>query len=621
DPLEVAVHAACRAELERGNGGDILVFLPGQREIERCHERLSGSLEGVALHRLYGAMPHAAQQAALAPDPQGRRKIILSSAIAETSLTIDGVDTVIDSGLARLPVFEPSTGLTRLQTVRASKASITQRAGRAGRLRPGRAVRLWREQQTKALPTHTSPEIANADLSALLLNLVEWGVRDPTQLRWLDTPPAPAIAEARALLIDLGALRDDGTPTPHGRVMGTLPLDPRLAHMVVIAGEASAANAERAALLALLVQDHGAGGRAIDISQRAQRAGGQLVKQAKRIVASLTCGTSDEVLSDGILLAHAYRDRIARKSGPVPNSDAMRYKLSNGRAAQLDGTDRLIGEEWLVVVDMIGEAGSARIVSAAELSRAGIVETFATFIKETVDTAFDTTTGTLTASRTTRLGQLDLDRPKPVPVQPQHALPAMLKAVRDNGMEQLPWREADRILRNRLALLARHQSDSWPSMDDAALIEDLEEWLAPFLEGVTSLSVLSTGKLSDALMLRAGHPSAVLLDRLVPSHFDAPSGSRVPIVYGLERATLSIRPQELFGLDRHPTILDGALLIDLELLSPAGRPIQLTQDLPGFWRGSWRDVRADLRGRYPKHPWPEDPLTEPPTRRVKPRKR
>ena len=617
--LEDAVLDACRAELQQ-NGADVLVFLPGQREIERCYERLSDQLSGVALHRLYGAVPNAAQQSALAPDPNGRRKIILSSAIAETSLTIDGVDTVIDSGLARLPVFEPTTGMTRLQTVRASVASITQRAGRAGRLRPGRAVRLWREQQTKALPHHTPPEITNADLSALLLDLAEWGVNDPSQLQWLDTPPAPAIAEARALLINLGALRDDGSLTPHGRAMGKLPLDPRLAHMVVTAANLGGRNGARAALLALLMQDHGAGGKAVDISQRARRASGQLVKQAQRIVASLEAGLSDEVQSDGLLLAHAYRDRIARRSGPVPNSDAVRFKLANGRAAQLAGTEQLAGEEWLVVMDMIGAAGSARIVSAAELSRAEILEAFSEHVEETTQTVFDASTGTLTATRATRLGQLDLERPKTVAVRPEDALPAMLQAVRENGLEQLPWRDADHTLRHRFALLAQHQPDVWPAMDDDALVAALDDWLAPFLDGETSLSALADGKLTDALILHAGHPPAAVLDKLVPTHFDAPSGSRVPLVYAPNGALLAIRPQELFGLDTHPSILEGALPLDLELLSPAGRPIQLTRDLPGFWRGSWRDVRADLRGRYPKHPWPEDPLTEPPTRRVKPRK-
>lgn len=616
--LEDAVLRACRAELQQ-DGADMLVFLPGQREIEKCFEKLSG-LSGVALHRLYGAIPQAAQQAALAPDPQGRRKIILSSAIAETSLTIDGVDTVIDCGLARLPVFEPSTGLTRLQTVRASLASITQRAGRAGRLRPGRAVRLWREQQTKALPAHTPPEITNADLSSLLLDLAEWGVTDPAQLSWLDMPPGPAIAEAQGLLVNLGALREDRTLTAHGRAMGTFPLDPRLSHMVVTAARSGKSNAERAALLALLIQDHAAGGRAIDISTRARKAGGQLVKQAQRMVSTLETGTTDDAQSDGLLLAHAYRDRIARRSGSVPNSDAVRFKLANGRAAQLAGTDRLAGEEWLVVIDMIGAAGSARITSAADLSKMEIIDTFSDQIQETVETIFDAATGSLTATRATRLGSLVLDKPKPVAVQPADALPAMLQAVRDNGLEQLPWRDADTRLRYRLSLLATHQPDQYPAMDEAALLDALDNWLSPFLDGETSLTAMADGKLSDALMLRAGHPPIVELDRLVPTHFDAPSGSRIALIYGSAGAALAIRPQELFGLDRHPAILDGAVPLDLELLSPAGRPIQLTRDLPGFWRGSWRDVRADLRGRYPKHPWPEDPLSEPPTRRVKPRK-
>lgn len=625
--IEAAVTGAVLDELATSESGDILVFLPGQGEIERTFSRLKERLpDSVDLHRLYGAVSHQAQDEALRKAAEGRRKVVLSSAIAETSLTINGVMTVIDSGLSRQPVFEPATGLARLQTVRASQASVTQRAGRAGRLAPGRAVRLWHEGQTAALPKSNPPEILNADLAPLMLDLADWGVTDPTSLRWLDPPQIPAIAEARRLLQDLGALDGTGSLTTHGRAMHATPLPPRIAHMVQKAKEHSQASALRASLLALLLQERGVGGASTDLQQRRdtcerskQPREKRLLRMAGRIAGAEGGGRKEDALSDGTLLAHGFADRVAKRAGTSAQGN-IRYRLANGRGAELDAADALAREDWLVVVDMTGRAGAARILSAASISKNDILDTLGDHISNQITSQFDIATGGLKAQKHVRLGSIDLIKPEPIAIDDASALAAMLSAVREHGIGFLPWRDKDIALRNRLMLLHQIVGKPWPDLSDEALIGSLDEWLAPFLNGKRSFEALTTGALSDALMMMAGHPSKGELDRLVPTHFTTPAGSNVPLTYADKTATLSVRPQELFSLDVHPTILDGCLPLSVELISPAGRPIQLTQDLPGFWRGSWADVRADLRGRYPKHPWPEDPMTTEPTRRAKPRK-
>ncbi|MEP0940899.1 MAG: ATP-dependent helicase HrpB [Rhizobiaceae bacterium] len=647
-PVETAMAEAIRDEIAGPKTGSILAFLPGQREIERTAQLLEGRLPAaVDLHKLYGALPQAQQDAAIAPLPVGVRKVVLSSAIAETSLTIEGITSVIDSGLARQPVFEPATGLTRLQTVRASQASVTQRAGRAGRLGPGRAIRLWRAEQTAALPIRTLPEILNVDLAPLLLALADWGVSDPHQLSWLDAPPDPALAEARKLLQQLGALSPEGQLTSHGKVMSKLALPPRFAHMVLAAAQVSRTDAERAAQLALLVQERGVGGSSIDLDERLQRLCQARDKRSRKIMklSTLLAGsrtkqavTSSDgtgqspAQSSGLLLAHGLPDRIAQRRGAGP-AGTVRFRLANGRGAEIDASERLASEDFLVVVDMVGRAGAARILSAAAFPKQELVSEFDAQIETHIETTFDRQTGTLTATKSSKLGALSLNKPTPMKINADNALPALLSAVADHGLDILPWRSSDAELRQRLALLNHHMgpvgvqnSDSsgaqqvWPDVSDAVLLSRLDEWLAPFLAGAVSLAGLNDGSLSNGLMLLAGHPPAALMEQLVPSHFATPSGSRVRLAYKDNKVVLSVRPQELFGLDRHPAILDGRLPMEIELVSPAGRPIQITRDLPGFWRGSWRDVRADLRGRYPKHPWPEDPLTAQPTARAKPRK-
>lgn len=604
--------------------GNILAFLPGQREIERTADLVAPKLpDGVELHRLYGAISQKEQAAAIAPSKDGIRKIVLSSAIAETSLTIDGVHTVVDSGLARLPVFEPATGLTRLQTVRASKAAIDQRAGRAGRLGPGRAIRMWREQQTAALPAYAPPEITNADLSALVLDLADWGVSDPSTLLWLDAPPAPALNEANTLLENLGAFTN-GNLTAHGRAIHKLPLPPRLAHMVVKA--ASLGNGLKAANLALVLQERGVGGRNVDLDERyrnLRRASDprskKIIAQARKIVKPLD-GKTVEELSSGVLLSFAYSDRIAQRGGKTPHGN-LRYRLANGRGAELEADHRLATLEFIVVADMIGKAGAARILSAAEISKSEIEDYFGDQISTKTSTVFDKKSGSLNSHRASKLGALLLSKPQRVEGNAQSTLQALLDAVQKYGLELLPWSKSDTNLRNKLAFLHLHLPDQWPSMDDAILLAKLDEWVAPFLMDCSSFKAMPNGALSDGLMMLAGMGREREIAQLIPSHFTVPSGSSIPIRYEKDKSVLAVRPQELFGLALHPTIMNGTVPLELELLSPAGRPIQITLDLPGFWQGSWKGVRADLRGRYPKHPWPEDPLSEPPTKRIKPRKK
>ena len=637
--IENAVAEQVMNELQHGPDGaavgGILVFLPGQREIERTAELLESRLSAdLPVHRLYGALPQRLQDLAIEKPGPGQRKLVLASAIAETSLTIEGITTVIDSGLARQPVFEPATGLTRLQTVRASQDSITQRTGRAGRLGPGRSIRLWRAEQTAALPSHAPPEILNADLSAMLLNLAEWGVSDSAQLNWLDPPPLPALQEAQTLLQELKAVSADGKITTHGRAIAGLALPPRYAHMVLSAAEHSRQWAYHAAIMSLLLQERGVGGPHVDLEERLQNAlrskGGRaanVLKLAQSIArrAVSFVGLPDDVadsgpaLSCGMVLAFGFPDRVAQRTSTT-SGGTVRFRLANGRGAELDATESLSNSGFIVVIDMAGRAGAARILSAAAIEKAQLLEQFGDRIEVTHQSELNLNSGQIESHESKKLGALVLAKPKPVKLPPLEIEAALLAGIAKHGTGILPWRDEDQQLRNRLALLHQEDADNWPDVSDAALLECLDQWLTPFMSEHAALAKLNRGQLSDGLLLLAGHPSKGVLDALVPTHFDAPSGTRIRLEYEAERVRLAVRPQELFGMDQHPTILDGQVSVEVELLSPAGRPIQITRDLPGFWRGSWRDVRADLRGRYPKHPWPEDPLNAAPTRRVKPRK-
>ncbi len=620
--------AAAIREALAAEAGSVLAFLPGRAEIERTAERLEGRLPDTTdIVPLHGSLEGGAQDAAIRPAPAGRRKVVLATAIAETSITIDGVRVVIDSGLARLPVFEPATGLTRLVTTRASQASVDQRAGRAGRTEPGVAIRLWRSEQTMALPAFAPPEILQADMSSLLLDCAAFGVSDPRGLAFLDSPPEPALAEARALLERLGALDDGGRLTATGRAMRRLALPVRLAAMVLGGARHGKTAARHAAELAMLITERGLGGNDVDLETRHERlrhGKGRREAQAQKMAASLAdracravaAEEPDAAVSAAALLALAWPDRIAMQRG-----GAGRFVLANGRGGVLDPVERLAASPFLVVAEMQGVAANARILSAIAMDETEMRAIAGGRIETTEDASFDPTTGALKARRVERLDALTLSS-KPVPApKGADAARLLLHAIRNAGIAILPWGKEASALRARLAWLHDALGDPWPAMDDAALGAALEDWLGPYLADAGSLAGLSDDRLRQALLTRIPWDLQRDIKRLAPSHFDAPSGSHVPIRYDPDGPVLAIRVQELFGLDRHPAIGDGHVPLTLELLSPAHRPIQTTRDLPGFWAGSWADVRADMRGRYPKHEWPEDPANAAPTNRAKPRRR
>nr|WP_222858202.1 ATP-dependent helicase HrpB [Rhizobium cauense] len=599
--------------------GSILAFLPGQAEIARTAERLEGRFDRHTLIApLYGNLTQKEQDAAIRPAEPGTRKIVLATSIAETSITIDGVRIVIDSGLQRLPVFEASTGITRLETVRVSRASADQRAGRAGRTEPGIAVRLWHQGQTTALPAFTPPQILSSDLSGLVLDLAHWGVQDTRSLAFVDQPPETTLSEARALLLQLGALKD-GALTARGKTMRDLALPPRLAAMVVSAGETG--HARDAAALAVMLTEQGLGGPSIDLdermrrfrSERGDRAEGSR-QLATRLAKGLDITKATEPSHAGRLLLHAFPDRIALQRGA-----RGRFLMANGRGAELPETERLVGSQMLVIADLTGRAAQARILAAAEVSRADIDEELPGAISTADQTFFDKPSRQVRARRATRLGAIIFEE-TPLPRPSGEAVSrALADGVREVGLEQLPFSKEATQLRERISFLHRSIGDPWPDVSDGALLARLEEWFAPYQSDARGISDISASGLSNGLMALIPHELQRDLSRLAPTHFEAPTGQRHPIQYDGEEPTLTIRVQELFGLRQHPTIGGGRLPLLLELTSPAHRPIQTTRDLPGFWAGSWKDVRADMRGRYPKHPWPERPEEATATTRAKPR--
>ncbi|QPC86273.1 ATP-dependent helicase HrpB [Mesorhizobium sp. NBSH29] len=618
-PVEDAMAAAIRAVLAT-EPGSVLAFLPGQREIERTAERLEGRLGAdTDLVRLYGMMDGKAQDAAIKPAPQGRRKVVLATAIAETSITIDGVRVVIDCGLSRLPKFEPATGLTRLETVRVSRAAADQRAGRAGRTQSGIAIRLWRAEQTAALPPFSPPEILEADLSGMVLDCAAFGLSDPTALSFLDLPPSAALAEARALLLALGALDEDARLTEGGAAMRRLALPVRLAHMVAEA--AKTGNAKTAAELAVLLTERGLGGDGADLERRWQRfatdrspRAASARQLASRLAKSVASATAGEPASIGALLLHAWPDRVAKARG-----ERGRFVLANGRGAMVDAADSLAGAAFLVVADLQGKAQQARIASAAVVEEDVVRTLLADRIARRTETLFDAAKGVVRVRELERLGAIQLtERMLPAP-KGAEADCAVLEAVKAHGIQILPWGKEGETLLRRLTWLHQALGAPWPNVSNEALTDALEDWLAPFLTGQVNLARIDPSVLRDGLMALVPHDLQRRLGKLAPTHFDVPSGSHVPIRYDEEWPVLAVRVQELFGMDRHPSIADGKVALTLELLSPAHRPIQTTRDLPGFWRGSWADVRADMRGRYPRHVWPENPLEAQATSRAKPR--
>ncbi|HWA01531.1 MAG TPA: ATP-dependent helicase HrpB [Caulobacterales bacterium] len=614
--LEKHVAASVRQALNEP--GSALVFLPGAREIERTAELLRAELRDpdVDVRPLYGAMSAADQDAAIAPSPEGRRKVVLATSIAETSLTIEGVRIVVDSGLTRRARFEPAIGLSRLETVRASQAAVEQRRGRAGRLAPGVCWRLWSEGETRALPPFDRPEMLDADLSALALDLAAWGVRDPAVLTWLDPPPRAAWEQAVAGLTRIGAIDAEGRLTDHGRALSRLALPPRLAHMVVAAK--AGGETRLAAHLSVLLTEQGLGGRSVDVRERLQ---GMLRDRSERARAARALadrvagqagggGESIDAERAGAVLAYAYPERVAKARGGA-------FLLANGRAASLDPAEPLAREHYLVVAETAGAADRARILAAAPIALADIEREFAGAIEQGARVAVDPASGAVRARRTRRLGAIVLSEGPLENVEAADIEQALLDTVRDNGLSVLEWDDAATQLRARVALLRSLDGEIWPDWSDEALTAALPQWLAPALGGAKRLADVGV---AQALAASLPHALRRRLDEAAPARFDTPAGSALTIDYAADGGpALDVRLQELFGLTTHPSVADGRAPLTLRLLSPAHRPVQTTKDLPGFWRGSYAAVRADMRGRYPKHPWPEDPVAAAPTRRAKPR--
>ena len=621
-PIEPQV-ADTIARAMRADAGSLLAFLPGAAEIRRTKTLLEGRTEpSTDVVALYGALAGDEQDRAIAPALPGRRKIVLATSIAETSITIEGVRIVVDSGLARVPRYEPDVGVTRLETVRVSRAAADQRRGRAGRTEPGVSYRLWDEPQTAALEPFARPEILAADLSSFALDLAAWG-GGPDQLAFLDPPPKAALTEAKALLSELGAIDSDGRITTEGKLLRSLPLPPRLARMVVDAG--TEGDALPAAEIATLIGERGLGGDDVDLrerlnalrrdrSPRARDARAMAQRWAEIPPSSQRGGES----SVGALLALAYPERIAKNRGGAPGA----FLLANGRGATIDPASPLAREPFLAVAELAGTAAQGRILSAAPITLAEIERRFSDRIEAREDIAFDAASASLRGRRSRRLGAMALsDQPMPVAADDDTAQ-KLADGIAGLGMHRLPWTKSLQQWRDRVMFLRASEGEEWPDLSDTALAQSVNTWLAPALAAKTALSDITADELNTAVRALLPWPLQRRLDAEAPTHFTAPTGSQVAIDYEAEGGPkISIRVQELFGLARHPAIAGGKVPLLIELLSPAHRPVQMTRDLPGFWRGSYAAVRAEMRGRYPKHPWPEDPIAAQATRRAKPRLR
>jgi len=622
-PIEPQV-ADTIARAMRAEPGSLLAFLPGAAEIRRTFGLLDGRTEPATdVVTLYGALASDEQDRAIAPAPAGRRKIVLATSIAETSITIQGVRMVVDCGLARVPRYEPDVGVTRLETVRVSRAAADQRRGRAGRTEPAVCYRLWDEPQTAALEPFARPEILAADLSSFALDLAAWGA-GPEQLAFLDPPPRGAMAEARALLEELGAIDGDGRISAEGKLLRRLPLPPRLARMVVDAARGGAAAI--AAEIAALITERGLGGDDVDLRERltalhrdraprARDARAMAQRWAQAAPEESNAAGGDEA-SAGALVALAYPERVAKNRGGASGA----FLLVNGRGATVDPASPLAREPFLAVAELTGTAAHGRILSAAPVTLAEIEQRFANRIATREDIIFDAASAGLRGRRSRRLGAITLAE-QPMPVAPNETTAQKLAdGIAGLGIARLPWTKALQHWRDRVMFLRASEDDEWPDLSDASLARTAAEWLTPLVADKTALGEITADKLSNALRTLVPWPLQRRLDAEAPTHFEAPTGSQVPIDYEAEGGPkIAIRVQELFGLDRHPAVAGGRVPLVIELLSPAHRPVQTTRDLPGFWRGSYAAVRTEMRGRYPKHPWPEDPIAAPPTRRAKPR--
>ncbi len=617
--------------------GDLLAFLPGEREIHAVLRQLGGA--DLHVLPLYGALAQNDQDRVFAPTPKAKRKVVLATSIAETSLTIDGIRVVVDGGLARVPRYDPASGLTGLDTVKVSQAAAEQRRGRAGRTAPGICYRLWPEPQTRGLLPRNPPEILQADLAALALDLAVWGVRDPGELAWMDAPPAGAFAQARLLLTQLGALDNDGMVTPHGKAMAKLPLHPRLAHMAIRA-KAQGLGAEACALAALIAERDPLSGpgamRDADLRHRLELVGEsrasapppgseireathRRIREAAKQIRRLT-GTDDRPLDSsvaGALTALAYPDRLAQKR-------AGGFRLANGRGAALQPEDPLGREDWLAVAsvgDATGMSADGRIFLAAPISRAEIEDAFAGLIEAHDTVAWDARTESVQARRQRRLGALLLDDVQWEKAPADKVAAALLGGIAQMGLAALPWSEDARQLQARVAFLRRADPNGdWPDLSDAALAATLDDWLAPHLGGLKSRADLAKLNLTEILGSAFDWAARKRLDEWAPTNIGVPSGRTATIDYTQgEAPVLAVKLQELFGLADTPRIAGGRAPLLIHLLSPAGRPVQVTADLANFWREGYFAVRKDLKARYPRHPWPDDPLSATATARAKPR--
>jgi ATP-dependent helicase HrpB len=666
-PREYPEDVVCRAVVHavREQPGDVLVFLPGAREIRRVQSLLqSAGLESsIKLLPLFGELSGDDQDVALAPAAPGTRKVVLATNIAETSLTIQGVRIIVDSGLVRRSLFDPSTGMSRLETQRISRASADQRQGRAGRVEPGVCYRVWSEGAQRSLAPFTPPEIVEADLAPLALELASWGARDASELRWLDPPPAAMLASARDLLLRLGALDAAGRITPHGRQMARLSVHPRLAHMLLRACALGclALGADLAALLSERDLLRASGGqRDADIRsrldvvrgegfaqgvdrvglQRARRSARELVQQVVVVAGegrnAVTGAAANGANQAGLLLAFAYPDRIARRR---VGTDGARYTLANGRGAHFADVQNLGKQEFIVAVDLDDRERDARILLAAPLSRDEIEEHLANMVEHSDSVEWSSREQAVLARHVVRLGAIALEERALRDVPPEAARAAMLQGVRELGIDVLPWTRDARDLQARMEFLrlleggdhaaassssgpgtssvastssgsgASSRDEPWPNVSDEALASTTEDWLAPWLNGVTRRDHLARLSLSEMLRALLPWDKQRRLDELAPTHLTVPSGSNIRIDYLDESApAVSVKLQEVFGLDATPRVGGGRVPITFKLLSPAQRPVQVTRDLASFWRGSYADVRKDMRGRYPKHNWPENPL-------------
>jgi len=639
--IEPRVVQACLDALEE-QSGSVLVFLPGQAEIRRVNQQLAdilGERSDILLCPLHGELDLCAQRAAIDPAPEGKRKLVLATNIAETSLTIEGVRVVVDAGLERVPRFDPRSGMTRLETQRISRASATQRAGRAGRLEPGACYRLWSEAQHEQLNAYSTAEIIQADLAGLALQLGRWGV-SPEQLVWLDVPPVAAYAQAQDLLERLGALEGEAL-TRHGQAMAELPAHPRIAHLL-LRGQALGLADMACDVAALLGERDILRGAGADLhsrlvllsgeekAARGAQGGVQRARQLARQYRSYLRGMASEPVGDpehprwlGALLALAYPDRVAQQR----RAGGAEYRLANGRAALFAEADSLMKQPWLVIADLGSRQGQReeRIYLAADFDPALFDSVLAEQVRCVDQLDWDEREGVLRAERQRKVGELIFSREPLTGLDENARSQALVNLVRRKGLELLPWTPELRQWQARVALLRQLDMSStgaseWPDVSDTTLLKGLEQWLMPYLGKVSRLSHFANLDLSSIVRNLLPWPLPQRLDELAPHHLSVPSGSSVRLDYSEQPPILAVRLQELFGLAETPRIANGRQVVKLHLLSPARRPVQVTQDLANFWRSTYAEVKKDLKGRYPKHYWPDDPLVAEATARAKPRK-